>query len=243
MEIPKDLKARYAERDAKNAKAQAEALEKLEKIHKEREESLKNLQGLERITFLVEENNKLADMLGQKDFRKEVEEVIKKSGDKVVDFLNNRIEILENLWVVSFNQKVVLSGESLSKYPKEERDRIRKEWDERDEREYQNFKLIQKQIEESRRERVKMLSAMTEEERKSIDLVVNTFGMYGGKVLEKITHNEEPWKNARRGYADHIPSSEMLTKDSIQKYYETVDMKYGIETEQGLMNYIQDMLK
>ncbi len=85
--------------------------------------------------------------------------------------------------------------------------------------------------------------ALTEEERKSIDLVVNTFGMYGGKVLEKITHNEEPWKNARRGYADHIPSSEMLTKDSIQKYYETVDMKYGIETEQGLMNYIQDMLK
>ena len=166
MEIPKDLKARYAERDAKNAQAQAEALEKLEKIHKEREESLKNLQGLERITFLVEENNKLADMLGQKDFRKEVEEVIKKSGDKVVDFLNNRIEILENLWVVSFNQKVVLSGEGLSKYPKEERDRIRKEWDERDEREYQNFKLIQKQIEESRRERVKMLSAMTEEERK-----------------------------------------------------------------------------
>ena len=62
-------------------------------------------------------------------------------------------------------------------------------------------------------------------------------------MLEKITHNEEPWKNARRGYADHIPSSEMLTKDSIQKYYETVDMKYGIETEQGLMNYIQDMLK
>lgn len=164
MEIPKDLKARYAERDAKNAKAQAEALEKLEKIPKEREESLKNLQGLERITFLVEENNKLADMLGQKDFRKEVEEVIKKSGDKVVDFLNNRIEILENLWVVSFNQKVVLSGEGLSKYPKEERDRIRKEWDERDEREYQNFKLIQKQIEESRRERAKMLSVNLKKE-------------------------------------------------------------------------------
>lgn len=33
---------------------------------------------------------------------------------------------------------------------------------------------------------------LTEEERRVIDLVVNTFGMYGGKVLEKITHNEEP---------------------------------------------------
>ena len=39
-----------------------------------------------------------------------------------------------------------------------------------------------------------------------IDLVVNTFGMYGGKVLEKITHNEDPWMEARKGYGDSIPS-------------------------------------
>lgn len=85
--------------------------------------------------------------------------------------------------------------------------------------------------------------ALTEEEKKVVDLVVNTFGMYGGKVLERITHNEDPWKNARKGYGDSIPSSEILTKKSIMRYYETVDMKYGIETENGLMNYIYDMLK
>ena len=85
--------------------------------------------------------------------------------------------------------------------------------------------------------------ALTEDEKKVIDLVVNTFGMYGGKVLERITHNEDPWKNARKGYGDSIPSSEILTKKSIMRYYETVNMKYGIETENGLMNYIYDMLK
>ena len=85
--------------------------------------------------------------------------------------------------------------------------------------------------------------ALTEDEKKVIDLVVNTFGMYGGKVLERITHNEDPWKNARKGYGDSIPSSEILTKKSIMMYYETVNMKYGIETENGLMNYIYDMLK
>ena len=49
---------------------------------------------------------------------------------------------------------------------------------------------------------------VTEEEKNVIDLVVNTFGMYGGKVLERITHNEKPWKEARKGYGDSIPSLE-----------------------------------
>lgn len=84
--------------------------------------------------------------------------------------------------------------------------------------------------------------ALTENEKKVIDLVVNTFGLYGGKVLEKITHNEEPWKEARKGYDDSIPSSELLAKNSIMNYYKTVNQKYKIETTEGLMAYIHDML-
>lgn len=84
---------------------------------------------------------------------------------------------------------------------------------------------------------------LTEDEKNVIDLVVNTFGMYGGKVLEKITHNEAPWKNARKGYGDSIPSSELLTKGSIMKYYEAVNEKYGIASEHGIRDYIHDMLE
>lgn len=84
---------------------------------------------------------------------------------------------------------------------------------------------------------------LADNERKVIDLVVNTFGIYGGKVLEKITHNEEPWKNARKGYDDSILSNEILPKEHIMKYYMAVNRKYGIETENGLMEYIQDMLR
>ena len=84
--------------------------------------------------------------------------------------------------------------------------------------------------------------ALTEEEKKVIDLVVNTFGMYGGKVLERITHNEEPWKEARKGYGDSIPSSELLPKDRIMRYYVAINPKYGIGTEDGLKTYIHDML-
>lgn len=85
--------------------------------------------------------------------------------------------------------------------------------------------------------------ALTEEEKNVIDLVVNTFGMYGGKVLERITHNETPWKEARKGYGDSIPSSELLSKERIMKYYEAINQKYRIGTEEGLKTYINDMLE
>ena len=84
--------------------------------------------------------------------------------------------------------------------------------------------------------------ALTDDEKRVVDLVVNTFGMYGGKVLEKITHNEEPWMEARKGYGDGIPSSELLSKERIMKYYIMINQKYGIDTEDGLRTYIYDML-
>ena len=87
-----------------------------------------------------------------------------------------------------------------------------------------------------------MADALTDEEKSVVDLVVNTFGMYGGKVLERITHNEAPWKEARKGYGDSIPSSELLPKERIMKYYMDVNKKYGINTEDGLRTYIHDML-
>ena len=84
---------------------------------------------------------------------------------------------------------------------------------------------------------------LTEDEQRVIDLVVNTFGLYGGKVLERITHNEKPWRDARRGYGSNIPSKEPLCKESIKVYYEAVNKKYDISTEDGLNQYIQDMRK
>ena len=84
--------------------------------------------------------------------------------------------------------------------------------------------------------------ALTDDEKKVIDLVVNTFGMYGGKVLERITHNETPWIEARKGYGDSIPSNELLPKERIMKYYMAVNKKYGIDTENGLRMYIHDIL-
>ncbi len=85
--------------------------------------------------------------------------------------------------------------------------------------------------------------ALTEKERGVIDLVVNTFGEYGGKVLERITHNETPWKNARRGYGEAIPSNEPIPTESIRSYYVEKSAVYDFSSEEGLKAYIADMLK
>lgn len=83
---------------------------------------------------------------------------------------------------------------------------------------------------------------LDEKEREVIDLVVNTFGMYGGKVLERITHKEDPWVDAREGYSENESSQEEISKESIKEYFVSVREKYDLNTETGIMDYIQNML-
>ena len=85
--------------------------------------------------------------------------------------------------------------------------------------------------------------ALTEDERKVIDSVLNTFGEYGGKILERITHNEKPWKLARKGYGDNIPSSEPISMESIEAYYIEKNTEYDFSTEDGLRKYISETLQ
>ncbi len=84
---------------------------------------------------------------------------------------------------------------------------------------------------------------LTEDQKKTIDLVIETFGMYGGKTLERITHKEEPWKAARKGYADDISSNEIISKESIREYFRSVDLKYDLTSEDGINKYIIEMLR
>lgn len=84
---------------------------------------------------------------------------------------------------------------------------------------------------------------LLEEEKHAADLVVNTFGMYGGKVLGRIARQEQPWEDARRGYTDSIPAGERMAKEGIMKYYEAVNKEYEIDTESGLKRYIHAVLE
>ena len=84
---------------------------------------------------------------------------------------------------------------------------------------------------------------LSDDEKGIIDLILSTFGNYSGKVLETITHNEDPWKNARTGYNDDEPSNIIIEKESIASYFDKIFKEYEMSTDDGINKYIKSMLK
>lgn len=86
-------------------------------------------------------------------------------------------------------------------------------------------------------------NSLSLEEKNIIDAVINSFGMYSGKTLEKITHREEPWLIAREGYGEGISSDELIPSDNIKKYFEKVNKNYDLSSEEQIRNYIISILQ
>lgn len=85
--------------------------------------------------------------------------------------------------------------------------------------------------------------ALSAAEKDVIDLVLKTFGMYSGKTLERITHIENPWCDARKGCSAFERSTEIISNASIAQYFRSVSEQYQIRTEDGVNQYIYSMLK
>lgn len=52
-----------------------------------------------------------------------------------------------------------------------------------------------------------------------LDEVYQHYGEFTAKRLEKMTHEEAPWKNARGNLAPHAQSSAKISKPAIKAYY------------------------
>ena len=83
---------------------------------------------------------------------------------------------------------------------------------------------------------------LTPEAKEVVDRVLDTFGIYSGKVLESITHKEVPWLDARKGFLPDETSHAEISLDAMKAYFKKVDEKYNIRTEDGLREYISKML-
>ena len=83
---------------------------------------------------------------------------------------------------------------------------------------------------------------LTSTEIEVIKLVLNTFGLYSGKVLEKITYKETPWKEARIGYSNNTYSTKRISLESMKKYFSEIAKDYPINTEDGIKKYIAHMM-
>ncbi len=52
--------------------------------------------------------------------------------------------------------------------------------------------------------------------------------------FERITHSESPWKAARAGYSDGIPSHEPIPDENIKSYFQAMNEKYDFSSESEL---------
>lgn len=84
---------------------------------------------------------------------------------------------------------------------------------------------------------------LTSSETKMLDSIIATFGCYSGKVLEKMTHRENPWSFAREGLEDNDLSERTISKESIAEYFEMVKAKYNMLNISDIKDYSSDMFE
>jgi uncharacterized phage-associated protein len=55
-----------------------------------------------------------------------------------------------------------------------------------------------------------------------VDRVLAVYGKFDASQLERMTHNEDPWRNARTGLAADEASNREITAEAMRKYYSTL---------------------
>lgn len=58
-----------------------------------------------------------------------------------------------------------------------------------------------------------------------IDNIIKSFGYYSGKILERFTHEEKPWRETRANIPNGQSSEEIVKKDLIKEYFLEVKEK------------------
>lgn len=69
---------------------------------------------------------------------------------------------------------------------------------------------------------------LVKDEKELLDIIVKYFGYYNGKALEKMTHYESPWIEARRGISFDEKSNNVIDKKDIEEYFNKVKDKYNM---------------
>ena len=63
------------------------------------------------------------------------------------------------------------------------------------------------------------ISRITEDERESIDIVLESYGSREPYDLREQSHSELPWKNARGNLPESARCQNIITKESMGEYY------------------------
>lgn len=81
------------------------------------------------------------------------------------------------------------------------------------------FQFSQGQFSVSAKEMQGSSDTLNEEQKETIQAVLNYYGDKDAQWLNRLTHMEDPWKEARRGTPTGAPSHQLITKESMAMYY------------------------
>lgn len=84
-----------------------------------------------------------------------------------------------------------------------------------------------------------MKSLISDSEIKSIELVIQTFGLYSPKTLEMISHTQTPWLEKRIDCKDDEAGHEVIDEISIKEFY----IKNELNSEDKINKYIVKCIK
>lgn len=65
-------------------------------------------------------------------------------------------------------------------------------------------------------------SALTKTERDTVDAIIKFYGGKTGFYLSELTHQEDPWRNARVGLAPGQGSDREISKAAMRDYYSSL---------------------
>ncbi|MGL5417819.1 MAG: type II TA system antitoxin MqsA family protein [Clostridium sp.] len=74
-----------------------------------------------------------------------------------------------------------------------------------------------------------------------IDSIIKSFGCYSGKVLERFTHEEKPWREARSDLREEEPSEKIIKKELIGTYFEEIKEKNKMINPIDISDYSKKM--
>ncbi|MDA8228515.1 type II toxin-antitoxin system antitoxin SocA domain-containing protein [Desulfosporosinus lacus] len=82
---------------------------------------------------------------------------------------------------------------------------------------------------------------ISETEKEILDSIIVNFGCFSGKILEKMTHIETPWRITRRGLAEDEGSNRIIKKELISEYFSEIKSKYNMLNFSDIKDYSSDL--
>ncbi len=68
---------------------------------------------------------------------------------------------------------------------------------------------------------------LSKDQVETVDAVLKFYGGKSAQWLSDLTHNEAPWRDARRGLGDDDRRSPVIALDSMREYYSIVEQAQG----------------